>query len=99
MGSDGTFADSESSGARDGGDRGDGGLHVLANQLLHLSPQMRVALTLHVAGSECAIGPGRRLTLDWIFLIVEAIVTENFCLRVVRRSDLGAAMDEAVRLV
>jgi len=71
----------------------------LADQIFNLRPQPRIALTLHVAGSEEAIEPGSLGAGDGIFAVVDQIISKDSGSRRVGRLDAAAPVNQAVRLI
>ena len=49
---------------------------LLADQIFHLGPEVRIALTLHMAGGE-AIEPRRALAPHRGFSVVKEVIAEN----------------------
>lgn len=72
---------------------------AVADHVFDLGPETRVAFTLHVAGSEEAIGPGSLGTVDGVLAVIDEIVSQDFGLFGICGDDLTAAVDETVGLV
>ena len=83
------------------GDRGRRFLRreALAHHGFDLRPEMGVALALHVARSENAIGPGSLGTLDGVLAVIHKEVSENQSLRRIGGNDLRLTMDDTVSLI
>ena len=60
---------------------------------------MRIALALHVAGSEETLDTGLVGARDWIFPVVDAVIPQNFGFRRVGGRNLFSAVEDAMRLV
>ena len=64
-----------------------------------LRPESRIAFAFHVAGSEYTIEPGSVRTLDWIFLVIDTVVSEDLSFGRIGGCDLRLAMNDAMRLI
>src|SRR5579862_8453068 len=60
---------------------------------------MRIALALHVAGSEGALEPDGFSTPGGGFAVIEAVVAENVSLGIVGGADDRSAMNQTMRLI
>src|SRR5579872_4958547 len=74
-------------------------LQALANEIIDLRPDARIAFTLHVVAHESAIEPACAFTLNRSLLIIEAEISENLRLGIICSLDLGAPVDKSMWLV
>src|ERR1700757_1123441 len=52
-----------------------------------------------MAGSEYALEPGTAAALHWFLPVIEAVVSKNLRLGIVGSDDLGAAVQQSMRLI
>lgn len=69
-----------------------------ANHGFDFRPEMGVAFTLHVAGSNPAIEPGSCGTANGMLAVIDQIISEDFGAMGIGGDDVAAAMNEAVGL-
>ena len=74
-------------------------LKALPDEAFDLSPEMRIAFALHVAGSKRPLDPSHAFTLDWLLSVVEAVVAQDLCLAFVCRSNHRSPVEKSVRLI
>ena len=51
--------------------------HALSHEIFDLRPNVGIAFALHMIPRNVAIEPGISFAVDWRFLVVEAIVSED----------------------
>lgn len=74
-------------------------LHAFEHKVFHLGPDVGIAFTLHVVGSDVPVKPGIAFTTDWGLVVVEAVIAEDAGFGIVDSLDFTAAVNESVRLV
>src|SRR5581483_5808978 len=82
--------------------RGNGFLRrfdALADEVVDLGPDPRIAFALHVISHKSAIKPRSSITLHRSLLVIEPIVADDLGFRVIFGANLRASVDEAMRLV
>jgi hypothetical protein len=73
--------------------------HAVTDEILDLRPEAGIALALHMAGGESALEPRCSGARHGSLLVVEAVVAENPGFGIIGGGDLGAAVDQAMRLI
>jgi hypothetical protein len=78
---------------------GGGGGETLHDHALDLQPESGVTLALHVAGGEEAVCPGGLGACDWCFLVIHAVIPEDFGFCRIGGGDLLPAVHDALGLI
>ena len=60
---------------------------------------MRIALALHVAGSECVVQPGILRALHRSFFVIHTVISQDFSPLRIGGGDLTSAMNDALSLI
>src|SRR6202162_2683141 len=76
--------------------RSDGKEESLPHHVFDLRPDVRIALALHVPGSEGAVEPGGLAALDRSFFVIRAEIAEDFCPLRIGGHNLTASVDDAI---
>lgn len=72
---------------------------MLQQHVFDQRPQVRIALALHVAGSEETLHAGLVRARNRIFLVIDAVIPQNLGLRRVGGGNLCPAVENAMRLI